>query len=117
MQQYINISPYRDTSVILYHLSHIDISSIVIYRCINIKTVYLYVQYFMTDAVVVYYGCQNLQLCNYFSAYNFGKSCKNQLIHTSLYRTIYRCIVVQKRQYIKLFYLYDNIRTIIKLYT
>ena len=23
-----------------------------------IKTVYLYVQYFMTDAVVVYYGCQ-----------------------------------------------------------
>ena len=35
-----------------------DISNIVIYQCINIKTVYLYIQYFMTDAVVVYYGCQ-----------------------------------------------------------
>ena len=34
----------------------------------------------MTDAVVVYYGCQ-VQLAIY-SAYNFGKGSKNQLIHT-----------------------------------
>ena len=26
--------------------------------------------------------------------------CKNQLIHTLLYRTIYHCIVIQKWQYI-----------------
>ena len=56
MQQYINISPYRDTLGSDTHLGHIDISNIVTYRCINIKTVY--VQYFMTDAVVVYCGCQ-----------------------------------------------------------
>ena len=31
---------------------------ILLYCDIYIKTVYLYIQYFMTDAVVVYYGCQ-----------------------------------------------------------
>ena len=45
MQRYIAISS---------HLSCIDISNIVIYQCINNKTVYLYIQYFMTDAVAVY---------------------------------------------------------------
>ena len=35
-----------------------NISNIVIYQFIDIKTVYLYIQYFMIDAVVVYYGCQ-----------------------------------------------------------
>ena len=29
---------------------------IMIHRYIDIKTVYLYIQYFLTDAVVVYYG-------------------------------------------------------------
>ena len=29
-----------------------------IHQCIDINTVYLYIQYFMTDTVVVYYGCQ-----------------------------------------------------------
>ena len=35
-----------------------------------------------------------------FSAYNFEKSSKNQLIHTLPYHTIYCCIVIQKWQYI-----------------
>ena len=51
-----------------------------------------------------YYGWQLpvLQLYNYLvfmENYNFGKRsviCKNHLIHTLLYRTIYRCIVIQK---------------------
>ena len=64
MQQYIDISSYCDTlgsDTVSMHICRIDILNIVIillYRCINIKTVYLYIQYFMTDAVVVYYGCQ-----------------------------------------------------------
>ena len=62
MQQYIDISPYRDilgSDTVLIYIKVVSILlSIVIYRCINIKTVYLYIQYFMTDAVVVYYGCQ-----------------------------------------------------------
>ena len=37
------------------HLSCIDILNIMIYQTL---TVYLYVQYVMTNAVVVYYGCQ-----------------------------------------------------------
>ena len=37
-----------------------------------------------------------------FSAYSFGKSYKNQLIHTLLYHTIYSCIVIQKRDTSKL---------------
>ena len=61
MQQYIYISPYCYTlgSVITVstHLGHIDILNIVTYRCIDINTVHLYIQYFMTDAVVVYYDC------------------------------------------------------------
>ena len=47
------IHHYIDT-----YLDRIDILNIVIHRCINIRTVYLYIQYFMTDAIVVYYGCQ-----------------------------------------------------------
>ena len=54
-------------------------------------------QYFMTDAVVVrMLWLPVLQLCNYVVLI----VSKNQSIHTSLYRTIYRCIVIQKRQYI-----------------
>ena len=37
---------------------YIDALKIVIYRCIDIKAIYLYMQYFMTDAVAVYCGCQ-----------------------------------------------------------
>ena len=55
MQQYIDISPYCGTLGSDTHLSRIDI---LIHQCINIKTVYLYIQYFVTDVVVVYYGCQ-----------------------------------------------------------
>ena len=56
MQQYIDISPYHDilgsdTVLIRIKVISIIISSTVIYRCINIKTV-------TTDAVIVYYGCQ-----------------------------------------------------------
>ena len=39
---------------VLTHLGHIDISNIMTYRCIDINTVHLYIQYFMIDAVVVY---------------------------------------------------------------
>ena len=44
MQQYIDILPYcdalgSDTVSIYIHLGRIDISNIVIYQCINIKTV------------------------------------------------------------------------------
>ena len=49
------MSPYQ---AVIPYLGCINISNIMIYRCINIKTVYLYIQYFMIDAVVVYYGCQ-----------------------------------------------------------
>ena len=58
----------------------------------------------MIDALV---GLPVLQLCNYLvliESCNLGKKvlfiCKNQLIHTLLYCTIYRCIVIQKQQYI-----------------
>ena len=47
---------------------------------------YTYIQ-FMTDAVVVYYGCQFYNS----GAYHVGKSS---------YHTIYHCIVIQKWQYI-----------------
>ena len=47
----------------------------------------------ITDAVVVHYGCEFYSFANY----NFSK---NQLIHTLLYRTIYRCIMIHKWQYI-----------------
>ena len=39
----------------------------------------------MTDVVVVYYGCQ------FYSSAKILSICKNQLIYTLLYRTIY-CI-------------------------
>ena len=60
MQQYIDISPYRDIlGMILYqytidtHFSCINTSNIMIYQYIDIKIVYICIQYFMTDAVVV----------------------------------------------------------------
>ena len=61
----------------------------------------------MIDVLVVYYGCQFYSyVCNYLvliESCNLGKVLfigKNQLIYTLLYCTIYRCIVIQKRQYI-----------------
>ena len=56
-------------SIRKYHDIRIDVH-------IDIKTVYLYIQYFMTDAVVVYYGCQFYSSVTTYlrSAYNFGKS-------------------------------------------
>ena len=59
MQQYIEILPYRDTlgsDTVLIHIKVMSIYPMSQYN--DIKTVYLYIQYFMTDAVVVYYGCQ-----------------------------------------------------------
>ena len=77
MQQYIDISPYRDIlGMILYqytidtHLSCINTSNIMIYQCIDIKIVYIYIQYFMTDAAVVCYMVAiftDLQLCIAFT--------------------------------------------------
>ena len=108
MQQYIDISPYCDIlGMILYqytintHFSCINTSNIMIYQCINIKIVYIYIQYFMTDAAVVCYGCYFYSSATtyvyVFNSYNFGKKfCPfNQLIHTLLYCTMYRCIVIQ----------------------
>ena len=106
MQQYIDISPYRDIlGMILYqytidtHFSCINTSNIMIYQCIDIKIVYIYIQYFMTDAVVVaIFTALQLRMYTYvFNPYNFGKKfCPfNQLIHTLLYCTMYRCIVIQ----------------------
>ena len=68
MQRYIDILPYRDPSGGDTVLIHIWI--ILIYRyidvllCIDIKNIklYLYVQYFITDAMVVYYGCQSVTI-------------------------------------------------------
>ena len=57
MQQYIDISPHHDTlgsDTVWIHIHVVSIiiiiSSIMIYQCINIKTLYFYVQ---TDAVAV----------------------------------------------------------------
>ena len=56
--------PYQYTSR-LYQYNIIEYRDIS-YRCIDIKTVYLYVYSInMTDAVVVYY----VQLCNYLTSY------------------------------------------------
>ena len=62
----------------------------------------------MTDAVVVYCGCQFYssvtmylvltESCNYGE--KFCPSIKHQLIHTLLYCTIYRCIMIQNWQYL-----------------
>ena len=65
-----------------------------IYQCIDIETVYLYVQYFMTDAVVVYYHIiimvTSFTALQLFSAYNyFGKSSYSHFTvsyNISLYR-------------------------------
>ena len=65
MQQYIDISPYRDTlggDTVSIHIiscidTYIEYRDISMYRS-DIQTVYLYIQYFMIDALVVYCGCQ-----------------------------------------------------------
>ena len=71
MQQYIDISQYRDTlgsdTVSIYQIFDVSPSN-----CIHIHT---------TDAVVVHYGCKFTAL-QPFIAYNFRKSSKNQLIRT-----------------------------------
>ena len=109
MQQYIDISPYRDTlgsDTVSIHIKlyrYIDVS-----QCIDIQTVHLYVQYFMIDALVIYCGCQYYSSATTYlvliEGCKFRKKvlfiCKIQLIHTLLYRIIYRCIVIQKQQYI-----------------
>ena len=97
MQRYIDISWYiGQWYCIDTHLGRIDISNIVIYRCIAIK-MYTY----------TYNWCCSCTLCLWiftplqpFSLIISEKSSKNQLIHTWPYRAIYRCIVIHKWQYI-----------------
>ena len=74
MQQYIDISPYRDalnSDTVSIHIKlyrYIEYRDILMYvlQCIDIQTVYVYVQYFMIDALVVYCGCQfySLESCS-----------------------------------------------------
>ena len=56
----------------------------------------------MTDAVVVYYGCQFYgSATTYLVLIILEKVLKiSYIIHTQLYCTIYHCIAIQKWQYI-----------------
>ena len=74
MQQYIDISPYRDAlngdtvsiHVKLYrYIEYCDI----LMQYIDIQTVYLCIQYFMIDALVVYCGCQFYSYVHNYFAY------------------------------------------------
>ena len=79
----------------------------------------------MTDAVVVYYGCQFYSSCNYLVLIKVmvvGKGLCSSVrisyinIHTLLYCTIYRCIVIHTKvaiyQYTQIAYHYISIMNI-----